>query len=184
MSDNPYAAIDPSNASDPTAFLPGPEHIATIRQVKTIAILQIVLGLVEMLVSAILIGFGFLMAYGVGLQESMPPGQKETFFMLKFFYWGAGAVILHTSFLRLLSGVYGVWYRGYWLTVISLFAGLVTTFTCYCAPLSIGLCIYGLTVYFNPAVVYAFSLARQGMSQQEIFDRFTQIRPPSLTEPN
>jgi hypothetical protein len=54
------------------------------------------------------------------------------------------------------------------LAIVSLSAGLATMLTCYCAPTSIGLMIYGLIVLMNDSVRQAFDLAKQGNSPDQI----------------
>jgi len=40
--------------------------------------------------------------------------------------------------------------------------------SCYCAPTSIALFVYGLIVYLNSDVATAFEMAEQGVSPKEI----------------
>jgi hypothetical protein len=49
---------------------------------------------------------------------------------------------------------------------------------CYCAPTSIGVLVYGLIVYFNPAVVAAFELGKRGLRGDAILASFAAPQQP------
>ena len=172
---NPYANLD-MESSTFRAYQPRPQDLGVVKQVKIVSILQIVSSLLEMCMGAGLIGVGFMLGYSMSLQDEFDAAQQDMMVWVQGFYSAFGGIVILLGLGRLAAGITGFWYRGYWFTVASLFAGLISTFTCYCGPTSIGLCIYGLIIYFNPAVVHVYKLMREGMSLDEILAQF---EPPS-----
>ena len=81
-----------------------------------------------------------------------------------------GAGIL--SFMHFLAAYFGFNYKHRVFGIATMILGLTTVFTFYCAPTSIGLAVYGLIIYFNPAVVKAFQLRKAGMDKQEMLAQF------------
>ncbi len=53
---------------------------------------------------------------------------------------------------------------------------MITMLTCYCAPFSVAIGIYGLIVMLDPAVKQAYSLREQGVPAEEIRARFARAR--------
>ncbi len=74
--------------------------------------------------------------------------------------------------LHLAAAYFGFDYRYRAFGITTLILGLCSLLTLYCAPTAIGLGIYGLIVYFNPAVVRAFELRKAGLSKQEMLAEF------------
>jgi hypothetical protein len=169
-SENPYADHLPV-APSLQPFVPAANQLGTVRQVKVVALLQIALGLLELLMGGFLVAMGFFMNT-TAMAEAMKTSDKDMLVWMQGFYWIFGGLVAVIACMRLLAGGLNLWYRGYYLSIISLFAGLVSTFTCYCGPLTVGMCIYGLVILFNPAVAYAFELARQGKSPRDILAHF------------
>jgi len=50
--------------------------------------------------------------------------------------------------------------------------GMASATTIYCFPTAVGLAIYGMITYFNPAVVAAFALGDAGVPAADIRGRF------------
>ena len=101
----------------------------------------------------------------------MPP------WVLGVIYLGLGAPILLAGVLRIFAGVQNFRFRGRTLGIISMIAGMASMLTCYCAPTGIGVLIYGLIVYMNPAVAAAFAMGQQGASGSEILAAFMPYWP-------
>lgn len=87
-----------------------------------------------------------------------------------------GALVFVFSILRIVSGIRSFWFVGRTMMMISLIGGMVTALTCYCAPFSLGVGIYGLIVMLNPAVVQAFKMASEGVSAEQIRAHFARAR--------
>ena len=146
-------------------------------QVPIVAILMIVQGALEFLMG----GFLVVMAIIVPpMMEDMmrrqpggpPPGMPfmpadfATFAMA--IYLAMGVAGLLAAPLRIIAGIRNLLYRGRTLGITAMFVGLLSGLTCYCAPTSLGVLIYGLIVYFNQQTARAFEMGEQGMSGREI----------------
>jgi hypothetical protein len=70
--------------------------------------------------------------------------------------------------LQIFAGIKVFKFQSRTLGIVSLFSGLATMLTCYCAPTSVALLIYGLIVLLNNSVSQAFELAKQGHSPDHI----------------
>lgn len=165
---NPYAAQDHAADSSPLP-ISGSHDGRMVPQVAIIGILQIVQGALELLMGGILITFAYWMDAMLKMQPpgEAPPPEAMTD-MARGMYLVLGGLIASLALLRIFSGIASFWFRGRVWTIVSLFAGLLSAFTCYCAPFSIGLCIYGLIVLFNPGVARAYEMASRGRSAAEI----------------
>ncbi len=171
MSDspNPYAVTETSVDS-------GNPYLADagmVNQVTVVGILQIGQGVLELVMGSFLVAMGFFFATAMRMQppEAQPP-PEEFMTWMQGFYWVLGGAVALLAIMRIAAGIGCFWFRGRVWMMISLFGGLLSSFTCYCAPFSIGLCIYGLIVMFNSSVAHAFQLGSQGVPPAEIKRRF------------
>ena len=96
--------------------------------------------------------------------------QMMTVFSIVCIVLSVGAVIL--SILHFVAAYFGFNYKHRVFGIATMILGLTTILTFYCAPTSIGLAVYGLIIYFNPAVVKAFQLRKAGMDKQEMLAHF------------
>ena len=87
-------------------------------------------------------------------------------------YGAMAAAALIPGVVRLIAGIRSLRFRGRGFGIASLFLGLLSFGTCYCAPTSIGVMIYGLIVYFNSDVAYAFTLGERGVPSGKIVSRY------------
>ena len=85
---------------------------------------------------------------------------------------GMAVFVLVISVLHFIAGFRGLKYRGRSFIMVTWFLGLFGSFTMYCAPTSIGLAIWGLIVFFNPAVKSAFDMVENGMDKREVERQF------------
>jgi len=69
------------------------------------------------------------------------------------------------------------YYRSYVWGLVGLITGGLGLITCYCAPTSLGVLIFGLIVYLNPTAKYIFSLGKNGLNQREIEETLRQGPP-------
>jgi hypothetical protein len=84
-----------------------------------------------------------------------------------------GAVIFSCGIVNLIAGVRIVRFRGRVFGLIALFTNVLPLITCYCAPTSIAMMVYGLIVLFQPDVARAFELVAAGASPDEAVRKFT-----------
>jgi hypothetical protein len=76
--------------------------------------------------------------------------------------------LLASGGLLIFAGVRNRKYRSRSLGLVALGVGTLASITCYCAPTALGLLIYGLVVYLNSDVRYAFELGERGATADEI----------------
>jgi hypothetical protein len=159
------------------------------RQIHIVAILLMVQGALECMMG-ILLGIAglvfpsmFTWMNEMGKQQPPPPGggpapefPQEMAWLMFAIYLGLGVVTLLVGVLRILAGVQNVRYQGRTFGIVALFLGVVPFFTCYCAPTSLGLMIYGLIVYFSHDSAHAFEWRKQGKTPEEIWHRLTRPR--------
>ena len=163
--------------------LPPPQPPGLVGQVRIVSILMIVQGSLDVLVGLGLIGMGIFM--GIFMREAMQeqqlqqPNAPSPEFMgnlMMGIYSGIGVVITIIGALNIFAGFRNWKFKGRTLGVLSLVAGIGAVFTCYCAPTSIALCIYGLIVYLNAPVAAAFRMGEEGYSGDEIIMTFSPVR--------
>lgn len=175
--DNPYLAPIASGRPDPVAAgdATGP---GLVRHVMPVAILMLVQGGLELLVSllflALTVAVPFMFPDGGPAAEVAPGGPNlgamRPIMMTVYGVMGAGGLV--AGLLHIAAGIFGLRFRRRTLGLVALIGGLASITTVYCLPTSFGLAIYGLITYFNPAVVVAFALGDAGMPAAEIRGRF------------
>lgn len=138
------------------------------KQVPVIGILMIVNGSCASLL-------GLLLAVGgpafitLMRQEAPPPADADVVLTITFlFYLIVGVVVLGAGIMNIVGGVRALYYRNRGLVITALFLNILPIFTCYCAPTSLGMMIYGLIVMFNSEVAQAFALGATGLSAEQI----------------
>ena len=146
---------------------------STVQQVMVVSILQIVVGALELLVSAILAVYtGILGAMSTGAIE-MPEGEEEALFVfgiisavMLFF----GSAIFIAAVLRIWSGIAGFKFKRRKMSIFASVLGITSALTGVCSIFSIGMLIYGLIIYLNRDVRRAYEMAEQGMTPDQIRD--------------
>ncbi len=135
---------------------------------------MIVQGSLDVLMGMVFIGMAALVHFGMRnaiandpeFQQNGPPPEV----MFTMMSWGYAAVGGGTSLIGLLNifaGIRNMMLKGRVLGMIALFLGLAASLSCYCMPTSVGLLVYGMIVYLNPAVIRAFQLRAQGYAADE-----------------
>jgi hypothetical protein len=169
FSDNPYAA--PASAAAGRA--PGRGMVG---HVPVVAVLMMVQGGLELLMGVGLVAMGGLgpvlmrMDQGQGGADAPPP-EMVGWIMLAV-YGGLGLLTLAAAGLHLFAGLRNYRFRSRTLGIVALAGGMVTVFTCYCAPTSIALGVYGLITYLNYEVSQAFVMGDAGKTREEILAAF------------
>ncbi|MFM6131223.1 MAG: hypothetical protein ACKPBV_21295 [Sphaerospermopsis kisseleviana] len=174
--ENPYlaptAAGRPEGGTAGDATGPG-----LVRHVMPVAILMLVQGGLELLVTllylAAFVAVPFL--FPVGGPAAQPaagpnPGAMRPIMMTVLGVMAAGGLV--AGLLHISAGIFGLRFRRRTFGVVALSVGMASITTIYCLPTSIGLAIYGLITYLNPAVAAAFRLGDAGMPAAEIRARF------------
>ena len=174
-SQNPYATPPRAAAADVQTYqgFSGRGLPSTVQQVMVVSILQIVVGALELLVSAILAVYtGILGAMSTGAIE-MPEGEEEALFVfgiisavMLFF----GSAIFIAAVLRIWSGIAGFKFKRRKMAIFASVLGMTSALTMYCSVFSIGMLIYGLIIYLDRNVKRAYEMAEQGMTPDQIRD--------------
>lgn len=169
--DNPFAApqatLGPGGGADGDVGPGG--HL--VRHVQPVAILMLVQGAFELLLGVLVLAVAVMAPLVLeDLPELGRPGpptpSMRTIIMVTYGVMGGCGLV--AGVLHVVGGIFGLRFRRRMLGIVALAVGMVSIFTCYCAPTSIALAIYGLITYGNPAVVAAFTLGEAGVPAAEI----------------
>jgi hypothetical protein len=190
---NPYQspqnpALDPKYFQDAPQLAYGSGEYGWIQQVRVYAILSAVQGLLELPMGAMVLGMGFFIPAMMALDKSNPKGggnppPDEFIYGMMGAYIAIGSVVLFSALLRLFAAYRNFYFKGRTLGIASMIVGLGPLLTCYCGPTAIGVLVYGLIVYLNPAVRMAFAMGEQGRTAAEIFAAFTPYRTAPYAPP-
>ena len=176
---NPFAAPR-SRGGVPDVSLPGPVDSGLVRHVMPVAILMIIQGAVELLHAVV------FLALTVAVPAMLPDlpadagaapagaAASRTFVvgMIMAVYGVMGAGGLIAGVLHVTAGIFGLQFRRRTFGIVALAFGMASITTVSCAPTAIGLAVYGLITYLNPAVVAAFRLGDAGVPAAAIRSRF------------
>ncbi|MBL4845491.1 MAG: hypothetical protein JKY65_08200 [Planctomycetes bacterium] len=172
----------PADLGRESSHLPPPQVPGLVGHVRVLSALMMAQGLLDLLAALGLTATGLFMKFGMAdamaqnpqLQQggALPPGFMQ---MMTWTYVGMGVVVGLIGMLHVYAGVRSWQYRERNLGIVSLVVGLGTILTCYCAPTSMLLFVYGLAVYLNPSVNHAFQLGDKGISADEITLTFSRI---------
>lgn len=184
--ENPYASPPPpSKFSDlpPSAVAPGDVVVrGLVGHVRVIAILMIVQAVLQALMglyfAVIGVFLGFTMGNDPAFRRGPNPPPEWLPWVLATGFVLFGVVILVSSGVMIWAGIRSFSFRSRKLNIIALIAGSLSVLTCYCAPTSIGLLVYGLIVYLNPSVKQAFEMGDQGLAADQIDAAFNPYAQP------
>ena len=119
--------------------------------VTPLGILMIIHGVLILFPAAIMLGTYLILQTEFGEQPELIPHQQSSGILI--FY---GSCLLLTGLLTIISGITLLNRKGRITAVVILSAGMLTSITCYCAPTSIALAIYGYIVLLNSHVSLLF----------------------------
>jgi hypothetical protein len=189
---NPYQSpnYQPQHFQDP-AFQPpaGANEYGWVSQTRIVAILNMVQGGLELPVGLMYVGLAFFFPAIVKLDQANNPNfrneapPEEMIWFLFAVYMTIGVCVILSGVLRLWAGFSNYRFRGRMLGIVSLVLGMVSVFSCYCAPTGLAILIYGLIVLLNTAVKMAFDMGDQGMSTDQILAAFMPYRPAAGQPP-
>ncbi|MDP7017127.1 MAG: hypothetical protein QGG36_15075 [Pirellulaceae bacterium] len=115
------------------------------------------------------------MANSAAQQGQVPPPEQMMLFMTVM-YGALGAVAMLVGAVHVFAGLQNYRFRRRVFGTVALGMGMLSVFTCYCAPTGIALAIYGMIVYLNGPVVSAFDMAKQGYSGDAVLATFNRYR--------
>jgi hypothetical protein len=185
---------------DPKQFQDQPQYSGAaasdygwVNQVRIFALLNAAQGMLEIPMGLFTTGMGVALptmmqwaaAQDKEAAKEMPP--EAMMWMLGGFYLAIGIPVLISGVLRIVAGVKNYRFRGRTLGLVSMIGGLSSMLSCYCAPTAVGLLVYGLILYMNPAVKAAFQMVEQGQTVDQVLAAFNpyqqtyyQQQPPPL----
>lgn len=172
--ENPYAVqYDGSGAQRGNPGRPR-LSLAILRQIRVIAILLIIHGLMLMAMGIFLVGlaivFPTIMAAQPGGMPQQPggptPGQLKI--MMLALYGSMGVAAIVPGILQIVAGSFNVVMKKRMLGIVALAVGTISVGTCYCTPTAIALLVYGLIIYLHDTTQQAFALHDQGYTWDEI----------------
>lgn len=178
-SENPYAPNAVPGSQTPFgAEAPASEELqrSILTNIRIVAIMLIVHGSMLLLAALFFIAMS---AFLPNLIAKTPPPanaspngptpeQMATILTGTYLFMGTAALL--PGILQLVAGIRNLYPKGRTLGLVALFSGVVSIATCYCAPTSIGLLIYGLIIYFNPTAIRAFELGKQGITLTDMLN--------------
>lgn len=172
---NPYASTEV--VANPVSS-PMPHENRMVGHLMAVGILQIVFGCLELIMGMFLAFYAVF--FSVFLPNMKPPGQPpmdpNVIFGLSVGFGIGGVLVIGFSILRIASGIGSFWFRGRVWMLASLIGGMVTALTCYCAPFSIGIGVYGLIVVLSPAVRKAYEMRAAGIMPNDIKAQFARAQ--------
>jgi hypothetical protein len=138
-----------------------------VNQVQVVAILMIVNGALVSMMGLLYTAMGPLMCTMITLVPPAGPGgpnpeDKLVFSAISGIYVVIGVPTLVCGVLNIVAGIRSLSFRNRILALVALFSNIVTVFSCYCCPTSVGLMIYGLIVFFQPDVARTFAQVAKG----------------------
>ena len=142
-----------------------------VSQVKIVGILMLVHGITVTLMGALYAAVGpMVMAFA-----PPPPagGGGPPPELLLVIYVVMGSVIMVVGVINIIAGYRVMTMRNRVLGIVALFLNILPMLTCYCAPTSIGMMIYGLIVLFQGDVGLAFERVSRGATPAEAVRYFS-----------
>jgi hypothetical protein len=147
-----------------------------VPQVQVVSILMIVHGALVSLVGIVLAAIGpaiFVLMSAQGRRKVLETDDKAVLGVITVVYGAIGLAVLTAGVLNIVAGARSLKFRGRGLALTALYLNIIPLITCYCAPTSIGMMIYGLIVFFNADVARAFQMAERGLPPEEVRARFS-----------
>lgn len=173
-----YFSDSPSqNPYMPPGYDPNAPRRGMVNQVRVVAILNAVQGCLELLMSTMYVVLGGF--FGLVMREELakddPNGEMFANIMAGIML-GFGGLMLVIAGLRIYASFRNYFLQSRVLGIVSVCLGMLTVFTGYCAPTSIGIAVYTLIVLFNKEVTEAFEMRDKGLSAEQVLATF-QARP-------
>ena len=183
---NPYQTptFDPKQFQDQPGLGNAAANFSWVSQIRTFAILNIIQGTLEIPMGLMFSGLAVFFPIMMSMEQARDPSAADDlpfdgqmFWLISGIYMAIGIPVLSCGVLRIVSGVRNFRFKGRTLSLISIFAGMSSVFSCYCAPTALGILVYGLILHLNPAVKAAFEMGRQGQTVEQILAAFSLYQP-------
>jgi hypothetical protein len=148
-----------------------------VNHVRVVAVLNFLQGLLELAMAFLLGGMGifFLVNPEEMVRGMAQAGQPDPEMFVNIMGGGLivmGIALLAAACLRFVASARNFVFRSRTLAIVSLFAGLATALTFYCALTSIAIAVYGLIVMFNREVAEAFEMRDRGATPSDVLHTF------------
>jgi hypothetical protein len=169
VSTDPNPFESPQFAATPEIVDPtgrDPRQYGKARQVRVVAVLMIVHGVLLCIGALCLFGLAWFvgdkLADAFAQQQARNPQPQQQLdpaimtSIVQGMYGVFGVVVLIAGLLGIFAGIRNYSYRNRTLGIVALIGGMVSIMTCYCLPLSGGLLIYGLIIYLSRDAEVAF----------------------------
>jgi hypothetical protein len=144
-----------------------------VGQVKVVGILMIVHGITVAIMGVLYAALFSASMFGVLPRGGGVPRGGGGPPVMEAIIIAVGTIIFTCGILNAVAGYRVMTFRNRVLGLIALFTNLVPLITCYCAPTSIAMMVYGLIVLFQPDVARAFQLVAGGATPDEAIRKFT-----------
>lgn len=180
---NPYQSPQADFKLPPgqPGYAPPDTGFGSVNQVRILAVLNGVQGVLELPMGLMTASMGVILPtlMKVEQQNNPRPGQapEEFLWMMTGIYLAIGIPTIIGGILRIVAAWSNFHFKRRTLGILSVCFGMVSVFSCYCAPTGIGLLIYGLILLLNPAVKHAFEMGDQGQTSDQILATFMPYRP-------
>lgn len=191
-SPNPYSSppFDPKQFQDQPAYAGSAASDAGwVSQVRVFSIFNGIQGALEIPMGLILVGMGVLLPALTQIEEfkkgqnGQEPPPAEFLWFFGIIYFVIGIPVLACGILRIVAAFRNYRFKGRTLGVVSIIAGLCSMLSCYCAPTAVGLLVYGLILFLNPAVKAAFQMVEQGQTVAQVLAAFSPYPQQSYYQP-
>lgn len=175
--ESPFANEPPQNTFADVASTQAAPRSRLVGHVRIFAILCVIQAGAELLMGGGLIFLGVLMPDFMRLGSQTPnppaanPGMEAMGTMILVMYVAMGAVISIVALLRIIAALRNFQFRGRVLGFVSMGTGMLTIVGVYCFPTALGLLIYGLIIFLDPAVAAAFKARAAGASVDDVLAR-------------
>lgn len=168
FSDNPY-----QTPGMPLGYDPNAPRRGMVNQVRVVAILNMVQGALELLMSLMYVFLGgfFGLVMRAEMAKDDPNGGMFANIMAGVML-GFGGLMILIAAIRIYAGLRNYFFHSRVLAIVAACLGLLTVFTGYCAPTAIGVAVYGLIVLFSKEVTEAFEMRSKGASADEVLATF------------
>ena len=183
---NPYESPNfdsPSGSESPGPSSSGAVPSGMVQQVRVIAILNAVQGLLELMMGGLLVFAGVMMLamednpeFQRAMEQQQDPAAAEIMPYMWIGYTVIGALLIASGIFRMIAGFTNWKFRGRIMGIASMVVGLVSVIGCYCAPTSLAVLVYGMIVYLNPSVAQAFQMGSEGVPGDRILFEFSPYR--------
>ena len=175
-SENPYAPPNQFKDDPNIGFRQSGLNASILTQIKIVAILMIVHGVLCLVAGAMLIGIAVVMPAAIAAQQRQMPQQpgapsvEAMQSILVGVYGLMAAAGIIAGLLQIVAGVANLRLQGRTLGIVGLVGGVLSVGTCYCLPTAVALLVYGLIIYLNETTQRAFTLGAEGLSWDELHD--------------